>query len=515
MKPTISARIISKLPFLVAAWSLSSSAYGQQAPTPESATDPSASTAPVAPSAATSAVAPAAPVTPANGTAPAVSAQAGFGATTDVQSAPAASANADLPLLPPLADSETKKDKKDKKGKKGKKGKKAPEFGKDKDGDTEWGDPWGDSQDELRAAGLSFRFLLQAHYRQSFGSSPNTDPNYKLGEENLMRHNDGWYVNRLFWRIGAEPSKYLGYKLLLDIAEFQHANGKQSIKQAYVALRPIPKHLHFLVGVLKLPYSILELDPIAKFEFTQMGDTDDLVKGMGFAGRDIGAEVVVSPLSKPKYLTLAVGLFRGHAHDEHASLIGAVGARAETYPIKGLRFGADWVDFPKTETYLNPFETGSKYLLPNPENPNFPRSQTYLSGQAFSADITFSRWNLMLRTEGMLGTRVDHDTLYGAKKFGAYWAIASYRFPAGPVDLQPSLRAEWLDTDLEHSVGMRRTLTAAFAAWVTKNVRFTLDVARTDVQANSPFIDQPLPLQQVPYNAISNTCVTGQLQANL
>ena len=517
MKPTNSARIIPKLPFLIAAWSLSATAYGQQAPTPESATDPRASTAPVeaapvAPSAATSGVAPAVPVTTGSGTAPALSPQADLGATTAVPSAPGATAYADLPPLPPITNSETKKEKK---GKKGKKGRKAPEFGKNEGGDVEWGDPWGDSQDELRAAGLSFRFLLQAHYRQSFGDSPNPEPNYKLGEENLMRHNDGWYVNRLFWRIGAEPSKYVGYKLLLDIAEFQHANGKQSIKQAYVALRPIPKHLHFLVGVLKLPYSILELDPVAKFEFTQMGDADNLTKGMGFAGRDIGAEVVVSPLSKPKYLTLAVGLFRGHAHDENASLIGAVGARAETYPIKGLRLGADWVDFPKTETYLNPFLTGSKYLLPNPENPNFPRSATWLSGDAFSADVTFSRWNLMLRTEGMLGTRVDHDTLYGAKKFGAYWAVASYRFPAGPVDLQPSLRAEWLDTDLEHSVGMRRTLTAAFAAWATKNVRLTLDVARTDVQANSPFIDQPLPLQQAPYNAISNTCVTGQLQATL
>lgn len=521
MKPIISARIIPQLPILVAVWSLSVTAYAQPLPAPaEPAKIPAASTSPaepsaLAPPAATATLSPAAPVTPAAGSATVVPAQTELNAATSVPPAPPATVVADLPPLPPIADSEPKKDKKDKKGKKGKKGRKAPEFGKDNTGDVEWGDPWGDSQDELKAAGLSFRFLVQVHYRQSFGTSPNPDPNYKLGEENLMRQNDGWYVNRLFWRLAAEPSQYVGYKMLLDIAELQHKNGAQIIKQAYVTLSPVPKHVRFLVGVLKLPYSILELDPIAKFEFTKMGDANDLTKGMGFAGRDIGAEIVVSPLPKPKHLTLALGLFRGHAHDENASLIGAVGARAETHPIKGLRFGVDWVDFPKTETYLNPFTTGATTLLPNPENPNFPRSQTWLSGHAFSGDITFSRWNLMLRTEGMLGTRVDHDTLYGASRFGAFWGIAAYRIPAGLVDLQPELRAEWLDTDLDHSVGVRRTLTAGFATFVTKYVRFVIDVARTDVQANSPFINQPLPLQDVPYNAISNTCVTGQLQAVL
>ena len=513
---------IPQVPIFVVVWALSVNAFAQQAPAPTEPAKPAASTAlpnPTAavPPAATSTaigVVSAASATPANGNTAVAPTQVDHGAApaTAVPPAPTTSTYPDLPPMPPVANSEAKKGKK---GKKGKKAREAPEFGKDTDGNVEWGDPWGDTQDELRAAGLSFRFLLQTHYRQSFGTSPNPDPNYKVGEENLMRQNDGWYVNRLFWRIAAEPSKHVGYKLLLDIAEFQHANGQQSIKQAYVALRPVPKHVHFLVGVLKLPYSILELDPIAKFEFTKMGDANDLTKGMGFAGRDIGAEVVVSPLSKPKHLTLALGLFRGHAHDENASLIGAVGGRAESHPVKGLRLGVDFVDFPKTETYLNPFATGSKTLLPNPEDPNFPRSQTYLSGHAFSADITFSRWNLMLRTEGMLGTRVDHDTLYRAKKFGAYWAIAAYRFPAGPIDLQPELRAEWLDTDLDRSVGMRRTLSAGVATFVTKYVRLLLDVARTDVQANSPFINQPLPLQQVPYDAISNTCVTGQLQATL
>jgi hypothetical protein len=525
MKPIVSARIVPHASLVFATWSLSATALAQQAPAPvEPPSAPAVSTAPASSSpvaatasaattaAATPTATPAASATPANGDAAVVPAQNQPAAATTAPTAPTTGAYADLPPLPPIASLEPKKEKK---GKKGKKGRKAPAFGSDNDGDVEWGDPWGDSQDELKAAGLSFRFLLQAHYRQSFGESKNVDRSYHLGEENLLHHNDGWYVNRLFWRLAAEPSKYVGYKMLLDMAEFQHNNGKQAIKQAYVALRPVPKHLHFLVGVLKLPYSIAELDPIAKYEFTKMGDANDLVKGMGFAGRDIGAEVVVSPLAKPKHLTLALGLFRGHAHDENASLIGAIGGRAESYPVKGLRLGIDFMDMPKTERYRNPFETGSKNLLPNPEDPRFPYSQTWLKGHAFSGDITFTRWKLMLRTEGMIGTRIDNDTLYHAKKFGAVWAIAAYRFPVGNFELQPALRAEWLDTDLDQSNGMRRTLAAGVAAYFVRSVRLLVDVARQDVQAQSPYIDQPLPLQAVPYNALSNTCVTGQVQVTL
>jgi hypothetical protein len=121
----------------------------------------------------------------------------------------------------------------------------------------------------------------------------------------------------------------------------------------------------------------------------------------------------------------------------------------------------------------------------------------------------------MLRTEGMIGTRVDNDTLYDAKKFGAVWAVAAYRFAVGTIEMQPALRAEWLDTDLDHRVGLRRTLSAGVATYFTQSVRLLLDVARQDVQADSPFINQPLPLPIDPYKAVSNTCVTGQLQVTL
>jgi len=382
--------------------------------------------------------------------------------------------------------------------------------------DPDWGDPWGDNQDAFQAAGLSFKFLLQTQYRQTFAyHSNNADPAYRMPEETLVRELDGWDLNRLFLRITAEPSKYVRFKFITDFAEFAHGNGYQTVKQAFVDLSPIPKHLHFLAGVLKLPFSITELDPIAKYEFTRLDQSNDLIKGLGFAGRDIGAEVVVSPLAKPRYLTFALGTFRGHAIDEQGYLFGEVGARVTTEPVKGLRFGLDWAIMPKTITYLNPFTSGGSQLLSNPENSNFPRSGTWDKGQAVSVDATYYRLGLMLRTEGMMGTRVDHDTQYGATRFGAAWAIAAYRFPVGSLGIQPALRAAWLDTDMTHPSGLRTQLAAGIATYFTQSVRFLLDLERTIVEDHSPYINQPSPLRAVPYDALSNTCISGQVQVAL
>jgi hypothetical protein len=427
---------------------------------------------------------------------------------------PVASDSSTSSILPPVSkDALEKKKKKGKAGRKAKKGKSDLTRG---ESDPMWGDPWGDSQDELRAAGLSFKFLLQTHYQQTFAfSSRNPIINYRIPEETLVRHNDGWDVNRLFFRIAAEPSRYLSLKMILDLAEFMHNNPKQVAKQAYADISPIPKHLHFQVGVLKLPYSITELDPIATYEFSHMGEANNLVKGLGFAGRDIGAEVVVEPLAKPRYLKMALGAFRGHAHDEQGRLFGALGARVETHPVKSLRLGVDWVEQPNTITYLNPFDSANKNLLPNPENPNFPRSSTWQHGRAFSGDISFERMHLTLRMEGMVGTRVDYDTQYGAKKFAAFWALAAYKFPVGPVQLQPGMRAEWLDTDTQHNNGLHRQLTLGLATYFSDSIRLLLDVTRTYVQENSPEVNQPIPLRAIPYDALSNTRVTGQVQVIL
>jgi len=421
----------------------------------------------------------------------------------------------DLQLAPISVDSLRKKDKKQKR----RAGRNAPRFddGKAERGtDDSWGDPWGDSQDELRAAGLSFRFLVQTHYQYTgVSASKNSDGAYRAPEEQLAHNNDGWDVNRLFFRIAAQPTRYLSLKMITDFAEFKHGNGKQAIKQAYVTLTPLPKHIHVLTGILKVPYSITELDPIAQYEFTSLGLANDLVKNLDFAGRDVGAELLVTPLSKARYLQAIFGVFQGHSKDENASPVGSIGARVESRPVKTLRIGVDWVEQPKSATYNEYFDTSDKALMPNPDNPTVPISKKWMKGQAFSGDITFESSGLLVRTEAMYGTRVDYYTRYGAGNFAAIWASASYKFPVGALKFQPGVRVEWLDADTQHSVGTRRQLTLGLGTYFSPKIRTLFDVTRTDVQDNSPVIQQPVPLPAIPYNSLSNTRVTAQLQVVL
>ena len=202
------------------------------------------------------------------------------------------------------------------------------------------GEAWKSPSAMLDGLGLSFRLLLQTRYRHTFGAdSENADELYRIPENTLARDDDGWDINRAFIGISAAPSKYLRLKMVFDLAELRHDKIRKVPKQVYAELRPIPKKLAFLVGILKLPYSTEELDSTARYELTSLGEANALVSDLGFAGRDIGAEVVVSPLAKPRHLKLMAGTFRGQANDENSSPIGAVAARAQSEPLKGLRFG--------------------------------------------------------------------------------------------------------------------------------------------------------------------------------
>jgi hypothetical protein len=322
-------------------------------------------------------------------------------------------------------------------------------------------------------------------------------------------------LKRFFLRIGADPVEELGFRAIIDFAQLAHGDGADAIKQAYASLRPLPKHLEVYAGVFKLPFSTMELDPIARYELANLGPSDDLIKDLRFAGRDTGAEVMLAPFSKAKLLRVYVGAFRGHAHDEHASPIGAIGGRIESKPVKGLRLGVDSVVQPWSLTYPRPFDTSSKDVLPMPDDPLFPRAQHWASGAAYSADITFDRWHLMLRAEGMLGTRVDVDTRYGARSFWAAWGLAAYRIRIGAFELRPALRAEWLDADREHPVGLRRTLGAALTCAFTNQVALLVDATRTDVQSASPILDQPRPLPGFPYLELDETRIVAQLQVEI
>jgi hypothetical protein len=374
----------------------------------------------------------------------------------------------------------------------------------------------GKARESMRFGILSFRFLLQARYGRTFAAdSENPRVSYREIENTLARDGDGWSINRMFVRIGVDPSKYLELKTIVDLAEFIHDNADNAVKQAYATIKPIPKHLELTVGLFKLPFSVLELDPIANYRLADTGEADSLVKDLRFAGRDIGAEIMLAPLSKPKRLRIALGVFRGHAHDENGVFAGALGARVETQPWKGMRFGIDWVGHPYKVVYRNATETSSKDIVPFPADPMYPRAETWTRGQAVSADVKFQRYKFTFMAEGMLGTRVDYDTRYGAGSFAAVWAVLGYRFAAGPIHLMPVIRAEWLDADREHDVGLRRELSLALNFDFTSSVRFVIDVSRTDVQANSPVLDMPKPLPTDPYYELDETRVVGQLQVAL
>jgi hypothetical protein len=377
------------------------------------------------------------------------------------------------------------------------------------------GDPFGEAGGESFGM-FSIRVLLQTRYTATWAApSDNTRASYRVREDWLAEHDDGFAINRLFVRLAAEPTPYVGFKALFDFAELIDDDPADMVKQAYATLRPLPEHFEIAAGVLKLPYSTLELDASANYELAEFGDADKLVKDLGFAGRDVGAEVMAAPLRKTKWLMLTAGVFAGHAHGEHDSPLGAVGARIESRPAKAWRIGADIVAHPETVTYLRPFETSGKDLLPNPPDPAYPREQQWEKGWAWSADVRYNKKRLMLRAEVMGGDRVDVFSRYGAEKFGVVWALAAYRFRIGPAELMPAMRVEFLDGDWEHAVGLRRELSAGITLLYPTHVRLLFDVTRSDVQAHSPLLDQPKPLSDPPYMALDFTRFITQLQVQI
>jgi hypothetical protein len=394
---------------------------------------------------------------------------------------------------------------------------KQPELGPKEPEAAFTGDPFGDDvggDDGAKAGVLNLRALLQARYRHTSATpSKNTRPGYALREDVLVRDGDGFALQRFFVRLGADPIPELGFKAILDFAKLD--NPENVLKQAYATVRPVPKRVEVAIGILKLPFSSMELDPIARFELSELGTTDDLIKNLGFAGRDVGAELMVAPLPKPKLLRLTLGAFGGHAKDEQASPLGAIGARLESKPLKGLRLGIDAVGMPNSHDYKRPFETSGKDVLPNPPDPLYPREVRWAAGKAYSADVSFERHHLTLRTEGLLGDRVDVNERYGARSFWAAWALAAYDVHAGWLRLTPVVRAEWLDTDRDHDVGRRRELSAGVGVPYKKRMRFLVDVRRSSVQRGTPVLDSPKPLPAVPYFDRSSTRVTLQFQAEL
>lgn len=338
-----------------------------------------------------------------------------------------------------------------------------------------------------------------------------------MREDNLVQQDDGYDIHRLFMRVGSDPSQYVGFKAVLDFSELIDDDADNVVKQAYASLRPIPGRLEFTVGLFKLPFSTLELDASSRYELSDYGRGNRLVGDLGFAGRDLGVQVLASPLRKPKRLRLSLGAFRAHAHDEHDSPVGAIGGRVETKPNKHVRFGADIVQHMKAVTYDRPFNTSDKDELPNPPDPLYPAQKHWGKGRALSVDARYKKKGFMVRGEFMYGDRVDLDERYGAKTFWALWALAAYRIDVSEtVRLLPAVRFEWLDADREHDDrGVHQELSFGLTVLFWDRVRLLLEASRVDVQANTPVLNQPRPLQIDPYLALDHVRLTGQLQLEL
>jgi hypothetical protein len=326
-----------------------------------------------------------------------------------------------------------------------------------------------DAFGDTTTGGFTIRTLTQVRYQGTF--TPARDGS---DEAATVQDNDGWRLNRAFLRLVAAPSKRVQARLLVDFAELLHKKQKKALKLAYGVFEPA-KWIEFTAGLFKRSFSLLELLPIADFELADEGPTDDFLKDLGFAGRDVGGMIRLAPLAKKRYLSLWVGAFAGDTEEGYDASVGKLfTARLESRPYNFLRLGGD-------------FAWRTAKSVSHEKYPSYLDETVILdSGKAASADLTFSLVGFELRMEGILGERTDilWELRRGHRDFLAGWALASYRFPVGPVVLMPAARAEWLDVDRKNAGGGRLYLTAGLNIDLSANLRILVDVSRYDVQGS-------------------------------
>ncbi|HXI58148.1 MAG TPA: porin [Polyangia bacterium] len=289
---------------------------------------------------------------------------------------------------------------------------------------------------------------------------------------------DGFTLHRAFLRFTARMGKHVKAKFLVDFADIFYDDAEKSVKLAYLEAEPA-KRVRITAGLFKRTFSLLELLPIARFELADTGPTDNFIKDLGWAGRDVGVMVEVDPLPKKHWLRLYVGSYSGDSLEGYdAKPWKLLTARAEIEPIKKhLRFGADVAWRPAT-TLSFKYKTDPTAATPVLDK-----------GLATSADVTVNAAGLEVRAEGIYGARTDIPFRGAATRFLSTWLIARYLFPVGAVMLMPALRAEWLDADVTHAGGGRFVGGAALNIGFTRNVWLMMDVSRHNAQAGAPALN--------------------------
>jgi hypothetical protein len=351
------------------------------------------------------------------------------------------------------------------------------------------GDAFGDA---VRGEVLSFRLLMQARYADDWSVSQARDNAIEINRDTATAaENDGWRMNRLFLRAIAKPRKWIQGRLLLDFAELRWGNRKGTVKLAYVVLKPLAR-TRVTVGFFKRPFSLLELLPIADFEFADVGPTDEVIKELGFGGRDMGAMVQVEPLPMKRWMNISAGMFAGDAEGRFAGIAGLVAARIESNPLRMVRLGADASYRPQ------------RTLALLEDTVDFRGVGFLDKGGAVSGDVSVALGRMEIRAEGLYGKRTDMmsrlndgtgfyvgDCPRATCHWIAGWGLATYRIPIGKRSvLMPAARAEWLEMNREQHLGKRTYLTGALDFDVTPEFRLLVDVTWRRVQAQSQSLTQ-------------------------
>jgi hypothetical protein len=322
------------------------------------------------------------------------------------------------------------------------------------------GDPFGD-EPELgpKFHGFQFRLLLQTRYT------------YQFNDPNPLKDN-GFSLQRAFLRGSAHPFKWLSAKLLVDFAELAYSNPQQALKQVYGEIRPW-KRLEFTVGLFKRLYGLVELLPIAEYEFADTGPIDSLIKTTQFGGRDVGVMVRGDPLPKRRWLHVYLAAYGG-AGEGADGVVGTTGTthngpdfaapslllegRVESRPIKHVMLGATGAWRPQSAE--------------NADTVPFAQVST---GKAVAVDATISNRLLVVRGEWLWGDRTDINTRGAAQTYMGAWGMAAARFPIEHVIMMPAARFEWLNDDLQHPEGDRYLITGALNVDVANQLRFLFD----------------------------------------
>ena len=181
----------------------------------------------------------------------------------------------------------------------------------------------------------------------------------------------------------------------------------------------------------------------------------------------------LAPLAKKKRLRLSFGAYRGHAHDEHASLIGAAAHASSCDRRKASHSACRSCITRRDVTYLRPLETSDKQLLPDPPDPLYPiPKDAGAKARPGAPTLLTGTKNIgWCAPKACMAIASTPTSATARAHSSARLRCSSCVCHFGPITLQPCLRAEWLDADLDRDVGTRRSYTLALQLIFDRHVR--------------------------------------------